>query len=296
MVILFYSKTVDWTWNEVLLEHSDEYSARYKNKSSSGKLWADDNLTAPGVRGGFSGMPWRGFDVNAKSSHWKVNKKTIEQLVGIEVAHTMNTLEKLDLLEKHGFIHWPKSKQGFPRFKRFLSGGTHVQDVITDIPPINSQAQERLGYPTQKPEALLERILRASSNEGDVVLDPFCGCGTTIQVAQKLNRRWVGIDITHLAINLIKNRLTDTFGEDVKKTYEVIGEPKDLAGSSSVSRRKQIPIPVLGSKQGRCTTRRRNQEGSRSRHRWSQILPRRSLRKVQADHLLSQGRKKHWRR
>ena len=85
--------------------------------------------------------------------------------------------------------------------------------MIGDISPINSQAQERLGYPTQKPEALLERILKASSNEGDVVLDPFCGCGTTIQAAQKLNRRWIGIDITHLAIGLIKKRLSDAFGD-----------------------------------------------------------------------------------
>ena len=91
----------------------------------------------------------------------------------------------------------------------------------------HSQAQERLGYPTQKPEALLERILNASSNEGDLVLDPFCGCGTTVQVAQSLNRRWIGIDITHLAIGLIKNRLDDAFGPEIRSTYEVIGEPTD---------------------------------------------------------------------
>ncbi len=104
-----------------------------------------------------------------------------------------------------------------------------------DIPLINSQAQERLGYPTQKPEALLERILKASSNEGDVVLDPFCGCGTTVQVAQKLNRRWIGIDITHLAIGLIKTRLDDSFGHEVRKTYEVIGEPTDVAGAAQLA-------------------------------------------------------------
>ncbi len=104
-----------------------------------------------------------------------------------------------------------------------------------DIPPIGAQAQERLGYPTQKPEALLERILRASSNEGDVILDPFCGCGTTVQVAQKSNRRWIGIDITHLAIGLIKTRLDDTFGPDIRKTYEVIGEPTDIAGAAQLA-------------------------------------------------------------
>jgi hypothetical protein len=107
--------------------------------------------------------------------------------------------------------------------------------VWTDINPINSQAQERLGYPTQKPEALLERIIKASSNEGDVVLDPFCGCGTTVQVAQRLNRRWIGIDITHLAIGLIKKRLSDAFGPEVKSTYEVIGEPTDYAGAAQLA-------------------------------------------------------------
>ena len=110
-----------------------------------------------------------------------------------------------------------------------------LSDVWTDIPPINSQAQERLGYPTQKPEALLERILRASSNEGDVVLDPFCGCGTTVQVAQKLNRRWIGIDITHLAIGLIKTRLDDAYGPEIRSTYEVIGEPTDVAGAEQLA-------------------------------------------------------------
>jgi DNA methylase/NACHT-associated inactive restriction endonuclease len=114
-------------------------------------------------------------------------------------------------------------------------GGTDVQDVITDIPPISAAAAERLGYPTQKPEALLERIIKASSNEGDVVLDPFCGCGTAIAVAQRLNRRWIGIDITHLAIGLIKNRLDDAFGPSIRDTYEVIGEPVDLSGAQRLA-------------------------------------------------------------
>jgi hypothetical protein len=110
-----------------------------------------------------------------------------------------------------------------------------VQDVITDIDPLSPHAKERLGYPTQKPEALLERIIKASSNEGDLVLDPFCGCGTTVQVAQRLNRRWIGIDITHLAIGLIKKRLSDAFGAEIKSTYDVIGEPTDLAGAGQLA-------------------------------------------------------------
>jgi hypothetical protein len=108
--------------------------------------------------------------------------------------------------------------------------GTPVTSVWTDIPPINSQAQERLGYPTQKPEALLERIISASSNEGDVVLDPFCGCGTAIAVAERLKRRWIGIDITYLAINLVQRRLKDTFGKHLAP-YKVDGAPTDVAGA-----------------------------------------------------------------
>ena len=89
-----------------------------------------------------------------------------------------------------------------------------------DIHPIGAQARERLGYPTQKPEALLERIVSASSNEGDVVLDPFCGCGTAIAAAERLNRRWIGIDITHIAITLIRHRIRDSFKDELKP-YEV---------------------------------------------------------------------------
>ena len=106
----------------------------------------------------------------------------------------------------------------------------------TDIPPIGAQAQERLGYPTQKPEALLERIVTASSNEGDVVLDPFCGCGTTIAVAERLKRRWTGIDITYLAINLVQRRLRDSFHSDLSP-YEIVGAPKDLQSAEAL---KQI--------------------------------------------------------
>jgi hypothetical protein len=106
--------------------------------------------------------------------------------------------------------------------------GVPVQSIWTDISRIGNTAPERLGYPTQKPLALLERIVQSSSNEGDVVLDPFCGCGTTIDAAQKLGRRWIGIDITYLAINLIRHRLRDAYGEEINETYEVIGEPTSV--------------------------------------------------------------------
>lgn len=110
-------------------------------------------------------------------------------------------------------------------------------DSVWDIPLLNASAKERLGYPTQKPEVLLERIVKASSNEGDVVLDPFCGCGTTVAVAQKLDRQWIGIDITHLAITLIKHRLQSAYGDKV--TYEVVGEPVSLPDAKALA--KQDP-------------------------------------------------------
>ena len=234
--VFYYTKSDDYTWNEVLLPHTHEYSARYKNVDKDGELWADDNLTAPGVRHGDSGSVWRGYDVMAKGVHWKVNLKTVERLVGKAQSETLSTTQKLDLLDSKGYIHWPKARsgsgEGFPRFKRYLSAGAVVQDVITDIPPLNSQAQERLGYPTQKPLALLERIISVSSNEGEVVMDPFCGCGTTVHAAQKLKRQWLGIDITHLAISLIEKRLKDAF-PGIK--FDVHGTPKDLDGARSLA-------------------------------------------------------------
>ncbi|MEP7241790.1 MAG: site-specific DNA-methyltransferase [Devosia sp.] len=107
-----------------------------------------------------------------------------------------------------------------------------AQDIVSDIPPLNSQAQERLGYPTQKPVALLERIISASSNPGDVVLDPFCGCGTTVHAAQKLGRQWIGIDVTPLAINLIKRRLSEAFGAAAQ--FQTIGLPQDHDGAQAL--------------------------------------------------------------
>jgi len=141
-------------------------------------------------------------------------------------------------LDAEGRLYFPPNKDGRIRIKRYLDEmpGMPIGSLWDDIPTVNSQAQERLGYQTQKPEALLERIINASSNEGGLVLDPFCGCGTAIAVAQRLNRRWIGIDITHLAIGLIKKRLSDAFGEPVRQTYDVIGEPVDLKGAEALAK------------------------------------------------------------
>jgi len=141
--------------------------------------------------------------------------------------------ENIDKLVAAGKIILTKS--GRPRIVRYLDEmpGHPIGDVWTDIPEINSQAKERLGYPTQKPEALLERIIKASSNAADLILDPFCGCGTTVAVAQKMDRRWVGIDITHLAITLMKKRLFDTFGDAAD--FKVVGEPVSLPDAKALA-------------------------------------------------------------
>jgi len=149
--------------------------------------------------------------------------------------------ENMKHLIAEGRVYQPKPG-AVPREKRYLDEmpGVPLQDVWTDLSPVAAQAAERLGYPTQKPESLLERIIQSSSNEGDVVLDPFCGCGTAIAVAQKLKRRWIGIDITHLAINLIKKRLRDHFGEEVHKDYDIIGEPVSVTDAAELA--KQDPF------------------------------------------------------
>ena len=209
-IIFFYTKSNDFTWNQLFTGFADKHLKRFSRKDDDGRLWYDDNLTGAGTTNGVSGDDWRGFSVKKIGRHWRTTHLELERLVS------------------EGRIHFPPN--GFPRLKRYLdeAEGVAVQEIWDDIPPINSQASERLGYPTQKPVALLERIVQASSNEGDVVLDPFCGCGTTIAAAQKLNRRWIGIDVTHLSIALQKYRLKDAFDLTERKDYAVVGEPEDL--------------------------------------------------------------------
>ncbi len=179
-------------------------------------------LTGAGLRSGETGQPWRGFDPSRLGRHWG------------------NLHAQLEEWAEAGLIHWP-ANGGFPRRRDaepfdVASRLVPLGDVWTDIDRLNQTAKERLGYPTQKPLALLERIIGASSNPGDVVLDPFCGCGTTIHSAQRLNRRWIGIDITHLAISLIESRLVQAFpGID----YELLGTPKDLAGAKALAERSK---------------------------------------------------------
>jgi DNA modification methylase len=215
--ILYYRNSEATCFNSLKVK-ADRTKLPHTLITLDGKKYQTFELTAPGItRDGDSGKPWREFNPGAFGRHW---------------ANSSVEREKWDAA---GLIHWPKNS-GFPRRRSDVpfeheDREVTIGDVWVDIDRINQTAKERLGYPTQKPEALLERILQASSKEGDKVLDPFCGCGTTVQVAQRLNRRWTGIDITHLAIGLIKYRLDDSFGPHIRESYQVIGEPTDFAGA-----------------------------------------------------------------
>ncbi len=220
--IFYYTKTKDYTF------HSTEVKAD-KAKMPHTLITCDDGLkyqtfelTAPGVtREGDSGREWRGFSPTAMGRHWANNTKQREEW------------------DSAGLIHWPKDG-GFPRRLDSVpfdvdSRTVTVGSVWTDIDRINQAAKELLRYPTQKPIALLERIILASSNEGDVILDPFCGCGTAVHAAHRLKRKWIGIDITHLAISLIDKRLKDAFKGRCK--FEVHGTPKDVEAARDFAAR-----------------------------------------------------------
>ncbi|MEO0248712.1 MAG: DNA methyltransferase, partial [candidate division WOR-3 bacterium] len=195
-VILFYSKSDLRAWNPPMKPYSESYLRRFK--------WDDNDGRGP-------------------------YRKTLLKTFSSDTFERLRAEKRL-VPPVHAGARWS--------YKQYLSessGQIQIDDLWIDINAINPVARERLGYPTQKPEALLERILAASSNEGDVVLDPFCGCGTTIAAAEKLKRRWIGIDITHLAITLIKHRLRDTFGDAIAGTYKVIGEPVSLPDAQQLA-------------------------------------------------------------
>ena len=212
-IILFYSKTEDRIWNPVFTEYSQEYVDRdYRRVDPDGRRYRLDNIQGPG--GAAKGNPF--YEVMGVSRYWRYSKERMQRMID----------EGLIVQTSPGAV---------PQMKRYLDAGKGIpaQDMWTDI-QLNNRAKEKLGYPTQKPVALLERILNASSNPGDVVLDPFCGCGTTVHAAQKLGRQWIGIDVTHLAIGLIEKRLRDAF-PDVQFTTH--GVPQDLAGARDLAAR-----------------------------------------------------------
>ena len=214
-VILFYTKSDRWTWNTTYTKYDQDYvDESYRHvEEGTGRRYRLDNLTGPG--GAAKGNP--AYEVMGVTRHWRYSRERMDELIA------------------QGRV--VQSEDGtVPAYKRYLDEmpGVPLQDVWTDIPPIGSRARERLGYPTQKPEALLERVILSSSDESGVVLDPFCGCGTAIAVAERLNRKWIGVDITHLAVSLMKHRLADSFGERLSP-YDVVGAPQDVASARALA-------------------------------------------------------------
>ena len=209
--IFFYSKGPRFTWNQVLQAPNENYvRTHYIYHDQHGRYRAAD-ITGAGSSSGPSGMPWRGFDPSKKGRHWAYLPETLDQL------------------DAQGLIHWPTRRGGWPAKKVYwedAKAGRPIHSIWIDIPPINSQAGERLGYPTQKPLALLERIVAASSNEGDLVLDAFCGCGTTLEAAAKLKRRWIGIDFSPTACRVMVKRLQDRLGLKEGVDFAVKDLPK----------------------------------------------------------------------
>ena len=208
-IIFLYFKSQYGKCGMQHMEFDPKYiKSHYKAEENTGRLYRTVSLVQQGQG------PARNF-----------GGKILDPPTGM---HWIWSQDRINEAMENGIIRF--TSKGRPEKLQYLDDmkGDVVDDIWADIYPINSQARERLGYPTQKPEALLERIITASSDEGDIVADFFCGCGTAIAVAERLKRKWIGVDISHLAVRLIAKRLGDTYGDEILKTFEIHGFPKDI--------------------------------------------------------------------
>ncbi len=221
--ILFFTKTDGFTWHQVFVPYDQKHvDSKFTLVDEAGRRFTTSDLRNPGVRPNLR-YPFAARDGVTYQPHpngWAVSR------------------EKMAEYDEKGLLYYPSSPSGRLRLKRYFdeARGERVQTLWDDISPINSQAKERRGYPTQKPLALLERIIAASSNEGDVVMDPFCGCGTALVAAERMNRKWIGIDITYLAINEVIHRLWTECAEGRPLNYKLVGSPKDADGAEQLFR------------------------------------------------------------
>jgi len=224
--ILKYSKSEDYTFNMQYEELSEASKKLYRNQDKNGYYRLVPVLVS-GTRNGETGKIWKGIDPNK---------------LGQRGMHWVTTPSKLEKYEKKGLLVWPKKRGGSPTLKFYLhqSHGVPASDLWTGVGLIEAGSGESLGYPTQKPVSLLERIIETSSNEGDIVLDPFCGCGTAIHAAQNLNRNWIGIDITHIAIGIIEHRM----GGVCTMEPLVKGVPTDMSAARNLAKRDKFQFEV----------------------------------------------------
>ncbi len=206
--IFYYTKNGRYTYNPIYIGLSDEYKNNFYRYEDEKGIFRLSDLTAPGINK--NDKEWKKFHPNKSGRHWAIPSETVSKLIPSN--KELSSLEKLDLLYENNFIQM--SKSGIPSFKRYLdtSKGALLGDIWIDIPAVASQSNEKIGYPTQKPEKLLERIVKMSSNENDVILDPFVGGGTTVAVADKLNRHWIGIDQSVSAIKVTEMRMQNQQG------------------------------------------------------------------------------------
>lgn len=214
-VLLFYTKTAQFTWNDQYGAFESDYveeNYRYIEEGT-GRRYRLSDLTAH-KPGGDVDYEWHGMRPY-KGRHWAFSKTNMDKMLS------------------EGRIVFRRT--GMPVFKRYLDEmpGVPLQDIWTDI-RLHAGSKERLGYPTQKPVDLLKRIITSSSNRGDVVLDPFCGCGTTIEAAHELGRTWIGIDVTYIAVDLIQKRMRHRFGDAITDTFDIDGIPRDVAGAHAL--------------------------------------------------------------
>lgn len=258
--IFYYRKSPEAAYFPQTTPYTVDYIRKqFKNEDRRGR-YQPVALTGPGVRSGESGQPWRHYDPTKVGRHWQPASYLYAKyrvLTGKDLA-SYPLIERLDKLDEVGLIHWGGSEdRNSPRYKYYLDDapGVLMQDmwaytpgtegtvygrpkeaIDEDVRWLSHKDAEALGYPTQKPMGVLSRIIRSSTQPGDVVLDPFCGCGTTIDAAQELGRRWIGIDITHLAIGLIKHRLAGRYGPDISSSYRVVGEPTTVEGAAVLAK------------------------------------------------------------
>lgn len=262
-IVLFYTKSSaksGYKWRGTRLPYMNGHVKDYLVKEPDGRYRTDyygNVLTGSGRRNGLSGMPWRGIDPSMKGRHWAVPRSIVEDS-GIDVSE-MNQHEKLDALLEAGYItiepgaawpiynHWVDPSRGLNApdiwaYQPYTEGTVHgtPRGIDADVRWLAPRDSERLGYPTQKPLGLLSRIITSCTDPGDLVLDPFCGCGTALDAAIRLDRRWIGIDITYIAVDLIRNRLRQSYPHsEIDQTYEVLGVPADLAAAHDLATRNK---------------------------------------------------------
>lgn len=263
-VIFFYTKSNRYTWNRpkrtYMKGHAEEHFV--KDEQGYRTNYYGNVLTGSGTRNGESGLPWKGINPTAKGRHWAIPGSLVSDLLEAgdieeEAFSGLSQHQKLDLLYDLGHITitegeaWPmyqryiKPTDGQPlpdiwAFQPYTSGTVFgsKMGIDEDVRWLSTKDQERLGYPTQKPESLMERIIKASSNEGDVVLDAYCGCGTTVVAAETLKRKWIGLDITYQSISLILRRIEDKFGKNAVNNIRQNGIPRDMNSARALSLKK----------------------------------------------------------